>query len=66
VPYFDASEDGTPVRQLLTEVRPGLFLAENGETLDLRGPLLSGNDFAPALQHWSMGCMRVVAVVAAA
>jgi CubicO group peptidase (beta-lactamase class C family) len=40
VPYFDAAEDGTPERHRLTEVRPGLFLAENGETLDLRGPSL--------------------------
>ena len=38
VPYFDAAEDGTPVRHRLTEFRPGLFLADNGETLDLRGP----------------------------
>ena len=38
VPYFDASEDGTAVRHRLTEFRPGLFLAENGETLDLRAP----------------------------
>lgn len=36
--FFDASEDGTPVRHSLTEFRPGLFLADNGETLDLRGP----------------------------
>jgi CubicO group peptidase (beta-lactamase class C family) len=38
VPYFDAGEDGTPVRHRLVEFRPGLFLAGNGETLDLRGP----------------------------
>ncbi len=38
VPYFDASEDGTPVRHRLTEFQPGVFLADNGETLDLRGP----------------------------
>lgn len=38
VPYFDSSEDGTAVRHRLTEFRPGLFLAENGETLDLRAP----------------------------
>jgi CubicO group peptidase (beta-lactamase class C family) len=38
VPYFDAGEDGTTVRHRLTEFRPGLFLAENGETLDLRAP----------------------------
>jgi CubicO group peptidase (beta-lactamase class C family) len=36
VPYFDSGEDGTLVRHSLTEFRPGLFLAENGETLDLR------------------------------
>ncbi|MFI5100066.1 MAG: serine hydrolase domain-containing protein [Actinomycetes bacterium] len=40
VPYFDAGEDGTSVRHRLTEFEPGLFLAENGETLDLRGPSL--------------------------
>ena len=39
VPYFDASEDGAPVRHRLVESQPGLFLAENGETLDLRGPM---------------------------
>ena len=37
MPYFDAAEDGTLVRYRLTEVQPGLFLAGNGETLDLRG-----------------------------
>ena len=37
MPYFDAAEDGTPVRHRLTEFRPGLFLADNGETLDLSG-----------------------------
>ena len=40
VPYFDAAEDRTPVRHRLTEFRPGLFLADDGETLDLRGPPL--------------------------
>jgi CubicO group peptidase (beta-lactamase class C family) len=38
VPYFDAAEDGAPVTYRLTEFRPGLFLAGNGETLDLRAP----------------------------
>jgi hypothetical protein len=36
MPYFDAGEDWTLVRHSLTEFSPGLFLAENGETLDLR------------------------------
>ena len=39
VPYFDASEDGTPIPHRLVESQPGLFLADNGETLDLRGPV---------------------------
>jgi CubicO group peptidase (beta-lactamase class C family) len=39
VPYFDArdSEDEPLVRHRLAEVEPGLFLADDGETLDLRG-----------------------------
>jgi CubicO group peptidase (beta-lactamase class C family) len=40
VPYFDAAEDGIPLRHRLTEFQPGLFLAEDGETLDLREPSL--------------------------
>jgi CubicO group peptidase (beta-lactamase class C family) len=40
VPYFDAAEEGTPVRHRLTEVQAGLFLSDDGETLDLRGPAL--------------------------
>ena len=39
VPYAAIpDDDGTLVRHRLTEIRPGLFLADNGETLDLRGP----------------------------
>jgi hypothetical protein len=41
VPYFDAAEDGTPVRHRLTEFQRGLFLIPDGEALDLRGPSLS-------------------------
>ena len=39
VPYFAAKDPETEslVRHRLAEVEPGLFLAENGETLDLRG-----------------------------
>lgn len=38
VPYFDAKDPETEslVRHRLAEVEPGLFLADNGETLDLR------------------------------
>ena len=39
VPYFEANDPETDslVRHRLAEVEPGLFLADNGETLDLRG-----------------------------
>lgn len=36
VPYFETSETGSVVRHTLTEVETGIFLAGNGETLDLR------------------------------
>jgi hypothetical protein len=38
VPYFETDDEAeAPVRHRLAEVEPGLFLADNGETLDLRG-----------------------------
>ena len=37
VPYFEANDTGAVVRHRLTEIEAGLFLADNGETLDLRG-----------------------------
>ena len=36
IPYFDAAEDGSPILHRMTEFRPGLFLSEDGQTLDLR------------------------------
>jgi hypothetical protein len=38
-PYLFVPDDvtGPPVRHRLTEVEPGVFLADNGETLDMRG-----------------------------
>jgi CubicO group peptidase (beta-lactamase class C family) len=36
MPYFESNEDGVVTRQHLSEIEPGLFLADNGETLDLR------------------------------
>jgi CubicO group peptidase (beta-lactamase class C family) len=35
-PYFDSVDDGVVTRQRLSEIEAGLFLADNGETLDLR------------------------------
>jgi Beta-lactamase len=38
VPYFVAEDEThAPIRHRLAEVEPGLFLADTGETLDLRG-----------------------------
>jgi CubicO group peptidase (beta-lactamase class C family) len=40
VPYFETDDNAdAPIRHPLAEVKPGLFLADNGETLDLRGPV---------------------------
>ncbi|HEU4421805.1 MAG TPA: hypothetical protein VFR67_04595, partial [Pilimelia sp.] len=68
--YFDAAEDGTPVRHRLTEFAPGLFLADNGETLDLRGPSRRwrGVDLNPVTNGplgWQWALLAVVVVVAA-
>jgi CubicO group peptidase (beta-lactamase class C family) len=67
VPYFDASEDRTPVRHRLSEFQPGLFLAENGETLDLRGPLRSwrGVELNPVTNGPLAGQWALLAVVVA-
>ena len=70
VPYFDASEDGTPVRLRLTEFEPGLFLADNGETLDLRGSSQRwrGVDLNPVTGGpltWQWALLAVVVLVVA-
>ncbi len=36
-PYVETSETGTAVRHRLTEIERGLFIADDGETLDFRG-----------------------------
>jgi hypothetical protein len=41
VPYFETDESGSLLRFRLVEVEPGIFLAANGETLDLAGPDIS-------------------------
>ena len=70
MPFFDASEDDPMVRLQLTEFQPGLFLADNGETLDLRGPSPQwrGMDLNPVNNGplaWQWALLAVVAVVAA-
>ena len=46
VPYFEG-EDRNDVfaRHRLAEIEPGLFLADDGETLDLRGPVPTWRNF---------------------
>jgi len=71
-PYFEVGEgddDDTVTRHRLVEVEPGVFIAENGETLDLAGPVprwrglrlvqLSGG---PAV--WQRTILAVAALVA--
>ena len=71
VPYFDAAaEDGTLFRHRLTEFQPGLFLADNGETLDLRGPSprWRGVDLNPVTDGplaWQWALLAAVVIVAA-
>jgi CubicO group peptidase (beta-lactamase class C family) len=67
VPYFDAAEDGTPVWHRLSEFQPGLFLADNGETLDLRGPSRRwrGLDLHPVTNGPLTGQWALLAVVVA-
>jgi hypothetical protein len=38
-PYVEVNEEGTLERFPLVEVAPNVFLAENGETLDMAGPV---------------------------
>jgi CubicO group peptidase (beta-lactamase class C family) len=68
VPYFDAAEEGTPVTYRLTEFQPGLFLANNGETLDLRAPSqrwrgVNLNPVTGGPLAWQWALLAVVSVV---
>jgi hypothetical protein len=46
IPYFEAEDETESlVRHRLAEVEPGLFLADNGETLDLRGRVPTWQNF---------------------
>lgn len=69
LPYFESVEDGVVTRQQLSEIEPGLFLADNGETLDLRGqpPTWRNVELSrvagPAPWQWAM--LAVSAVVSA-
>jgi hypothetical protein len=70
VPYFEDDETGSLVRHRLVEVAPDLFLADNGETLDLRGPVPTWRGLrlvrvagGPALWQWGvLGTAALLAV----
>ncbi len=69
VPYFQANESGTLERLRLTEIEPGLFLAWNGETLDLRTSRPTWRDLplvrlsgGPATWQWIL--LGIAALVA--
>ncbi len=71
VPYFEANEDGTLERFRLVEVAPGVFLAENGETLDLSGPVPTWRSIrmvrlTGGLAPWQWAILVTAAVLAAA
>jgi len=71
VPYFDADDPNdysVLVRHRLTEVEPGLFLADNGETLDFRGPAPTWRNLdlvavAGGPAPWQWGLLAATAVV---
>ena len=70
IPYFDTVDrdsDTALTRHQLTEVQPGLFLADNGETLDLRSqrPTWRSLDLLPAQggpAPWQLGLFGLVAI----
>jgi CubicO group peptidase (beta-lactamase class C family) len=46
VPYFEIKDEtASLIRHRLSEVEPGLFLADNGETLDFRGQVPTWRNF---------------------
>jgi CubicO group peptidase (beta-lactamase class C family) len=70
VPYFEVDEAHSLVRHRLVEVAPDIFLADNGETLDLRGPDPTWQSIrivrvegGPAAWQW--GILATAALIAA-
>jgi CubicO group peptidase (beta-lactamase class C family) len=68
IPYFDSNDDGTVTRHHLTEVETGLFFAEDGEALDMRGQPPTWRNFelvrvsGPAAWQWALlGSVTLVA-----
>lgn len=71
LPYFEANEDNSLVRHRLVEVEPNLFLADNGETLDLRGQVPRWGGFrlvrvAATPMPWQWAILASAAILAVA
>jgi CubicO group peptidase (beta-lactamase class C family) len=72
IPYFETDDNAdAPVRYRLSEIRRGVFLADNGETLDFRGRVPTWRNFAlvrvsggPSIWQW--GILGTAALIAAA
>jgi CubicO group peptidase (beta-lactamase class C family) len=71
VPYFEAEDDpGLLIRHRLAELEPGLFLADNGETLDLQGQVPTWRNLrlvrvsgGPSPWQWAiLGAAALVAI----
>ena len=72
VPYFATDDNAdVPVRHRLTEVEPGLFLADNGETLDFRTRVPTWRNLrlvrvsgGPSSWQWGiLGAAALIAVI---
>jgi Beta-lactamase len=71
VPYFENSEDGSEGRYRLTEFAPGMFITDEGETLDFTGAHATWRNLelipvngGPLLWQWAL--LALVALVALA
>lgn len=72
VPYFETDDNADmAVRHRLTEVEPGLFLADNGETLDFRARVPTWRSFrlvpvsgGPSTWQWGiLGAAALISVI---
>ena len=72
VPWFEETEETDAlVRHRLVEVAPAVFLADNGETLDLRGPVPTWRSLrlvrvTGGPSAWQWGVLGIAALLAAA
>ena len=72
VPYFETDDNAeAPIRHRLAEVEPGLFVADNGETLDLRGRIMTWRNLplvrvSGGPSRWQWAILGAAALVAGA